>query len=168
MAIAFYILGTVLVLAGLRVVTSRNLVHAAVFLVLSFLSLAGLYLLLGAEFLAAVQVLVYAGGIMVLFLYAVMLVSFRRVQQMPAYHPKQGLAGAALAGAVFLVLFLVFVASPFEPRSVRPDEAFVASGGDLARVADALFGPYVFAFELLAVFLLAAMVGAILLARKEV
>jgi NADH-quinone oxidoreductase subunit J len=166
MAVAFYILGTFLVLSAWRVVTSRNLVHSAVFLALSFLCLAGIYVLLEAEFLAVIQVLVYAGGIMVLFLFAVMLVSFRGVQEVPSWHRQAGI-GILTAAVVFLTLFLIVITSPFEPNPMAGAEALQGADGFVGAVAQGLFGPYVFAFELLAVFLLAAMVGAILLARKE-
>ncbi len=103
-AIAFYVLAAFILGFGVLVVTSTNPVHSIVFLVLDFLSVAGLYVTLGAEFVAAIQVLVYAGGIVVLYLFVVMLVNVKRAPE--AYGPRRrhSMLGMALAGAVLLEL----------------------------------------------------------------
>ncbi|UCF80248.1 MAG: NADH-quinone oxidoreductase subunit J [Acidobacteriota bacterium] len=165
--VAFYVLGILLLASAVAVVASRNLIHSAVFLVLAFLSLAGLYLTLEAEFIAAVQVLVYAGGIMVLFLFAVMLVSFRGTQNIPHTHPY--MAESVFLGALFFSAmgWLVWGAV-FKSPAPGGAPALAAEGGNVATVAMTLFRNYLFPFELASLFLLAAMIGAILLAKKDI
>ena len=165
--VAFYVLGILLLASAVAVVASRNLVHSAVFLLLAFLSLAGLYLTLEAEFIAAVQVLVYAGGIMVLFLFAVMLVSFRSTQSIPHTHPYT--AVSVFLGVLFFSTtgWLVWRAV-FKNPVLGEASALTAEGGNVETIAMTLFRNYLFPFELASLFLLAAMIGAILLAKKDI
>ena len=167
MSFAFYVLGILLLGSAIAVVASRNLVHSAVFLVLAFLSLAGLYLTLEAEFIAAVQVLVYAGGIMVLFLFAVMLVSFRGTQHIPYAHPH-ALISVFLGALFFSAIGGLVWAAVFENPAAEEASALTAEGDNVATIAMTLFRNYLFPFELASLFLLAAMIGAILLAKKDI
>jgi NADH-quinone oxidoreductase subunit J len=157
---AFACLGAGVLIPGLLVVLSRNLLHSALWLLPCLVSVAGLFLLLGAEFLAAVQILVYCGGIVVLILFAVMLThglghaDIRVVNQQLLW----GVIGAAaLAGVVLHLL----------SRQMWPIGSATTPADVTGRLAEALLSPYVLAFEVASVVLLVAMVGAIVIARAE-
>ena len=164
-AAVFYVFASLAVVSGLMVITRRSAIHAALFLVLAFFSVAAIYVVLSAEFLAAVQVLVYTGGIMVLFLFVIMLVPLRRESlRPPAGH---------IAGAVVLALLLAGVLISYfwnaEPRDVfGPTTALAAAGGNIETVGMELYTRYLLPFEIASVLLLVAMIGAVVLARKQV
>jgi NADH-quinone oxidoreductase subunit J len=167
-AIAFYtIAACILGFAGL-VVSTKDTVHSVLFLVLDFLFVAALYVLLGAPFLAAIQVLVYAGGIVVLYLFVVMLVNLKRPPE--AHHDphRRSKLGFGLAGAV-LVEFGVILAYGYA-RPATPLAAAAASpiaGGNTERLGWLLYTSYLIPFEIASMLLLVAMIGAIVLAKRE-
>ena len=103
-AIAFYVLAAFILGFAVLVISTRNTVHSVLFLVLNFLAVAALYVLLTAQFLAVIQVLVYAGGIVVLYLFVVMLVNLKRPPEDHASPQRQGWVGFALAGLVLIEL----------------------------------------------------------------
>lgn len=144
------------VVSALLVVSMRNIFHAVLALVLSFIGVAGLYVTLSAGFLAAVQVLIYAGAIAVLTLFAVFLTRNAMTQGNP---PGRLQASALVASAlVFLALAYVFL------NTAWPSSAGRFYGPD--QIASSLFTTYVFPFELASVLLLVAMIGAIVIARE--
>jgi NADH-quinone oxidoreductase subunit J len=165
-AIAFYILASVCAVSAVMVVTRRNPVHAALFLVLAFFCVAGIYVVLSAEFLAAVQVLVYAGGIMVLFLFVIMLVPLEgtRLSVPPVRHVGMSLAAAALLAAVLISVFWKAPSPPF----LGSTAALTAGGGNMEAVGMELYQRYFLPFEIASVLLLVAMIGAVVLARHKV
>ncbi|WP_438025120.1 NADH-quinone oxidoreductase subunit J family protein [Sorangium sp. So ce233] len=145
--------------AGL-VAFSRNIIHSALALLGTFLGVAGLYVTLSADFLAATQVLVYVGGTLILILFAVMLTS--RIQEMKVSNPHGGLAVAfVLVTAVLLVLGRVATRTPW-PAEARP------AMPSTAKLGHAFLGEYLLPFELGSIVLLAAMIGAVVLARRAV
>jgi NADH-quinone oxidoreductase subunit J len=160
--ITFYAFAAILIFAGLRVVTTRNPVHAALWLVLSFFTAAGLWLLLQAEFLAIVLVLVYVGAVTVLFLFVVMMLDinfdvFRK-------HFKSYLPIGALVGAlVLLEMTLVIVGSQVKNAvpAPLPPEANTKALGVL------IYVDYVYPFEVAAVILLVAIIAAIALTHRK-
>jgi NADH:ubiquinone oxidoreductase subunit 6 (subunit J) len=158
LAFVLFALGTLV--PAVLVVLSRNIVHSALWLLASLASVAGLFLLLGAEFLAAIQILVYCGGIVVLFLFAIMLTPGVGDPDVRAHNQQVfwGAIAATLAAAVSLHL----LAS--ESWQVVPAAQLAAATN---RLADALMGEYVLAFEVASVVLLVAMVGAIVIVRSE-
>ena len=162
-AVIFYVLASIALVSGFLVIWSRNAVHSAVYLVLSFLSVAGLYVLLEAEFVAAVQVLVYAGGIMVLFLFVIMLVNLRdALGRRVRLHATVG-ASVGL-GVVALILYV------YSTGRLRPAAAGVSvlrQGGNLQTVGWSLYRDYLLPFEVASILLLVAMIGAIVLARQK-
>ncbi len=168
-ALVFYALAACIVGFGVMVITAKNPVHSVVFLVLNFLSIAVLYVVLGAEFLAVIQVLVSAGGIVVLYLFVVMLVNIKRGAEAQADpHRKSGL-GVALAAAVLAEVTAILVYTGSSPSAfVTPAAAAVvpAISGNTEQVGWALYTDYLIPFELASMLLLAAMVGAIVFARK--
>ncbi|WP_437926477.1 NADH-quinone oxidoreductase subunit J [Sorangium sp. So ce291] len=139
---------------------SRNIIHSALALLGTFLGVAGLYVTLSADFLAATQVLVYVGGTLILILFAVMLTS--RIQDMKVSNPRGGLAVPfVLVTAVLLVLGRVATRTPW-PAEARP------AMPSTAKLGHAFLGEYLLPFELGSVVLLAAMIGAVVLARRAV
>lgn len=160
----FYALAGLAFLASLMVVTRRNPVHSAMFLVFTFFCVAGIYVTLSAEFLAAVQVLVYAGGIVVLFLFVIMLVPL--APRISPLRIKQGAAAllvTALTASAFLVIY-------GQIREVGGPAGGGGSGvdGSIEAVGMAIYTEYLLPFEVASVLLLVAMVGAVVLARREV
>jgi len=164
----FGLLAAVTVLGAIGVITRKNPVHSALLLIATLMSVAGIYVLLEAEFLAAVQVLVYAGGVMVLFLFVIMLVDLEQRGKSAGAGRKLSKGTVAL-GAVLTVVFLCVLLSTFamEPlgASHAGSEALRAGGGNLGSVALVMFRYYLLPFELASVLLLVAMVGAIVLGR---
>src|SRR5262245_19736316 len=166
--VVFGLLAAITVLGAIGVITQKNAVHSALLLIATLMSVAGIYVLLEAEFLAAVQVLVYAGGVMVLFLFVIMLVDLEQRGKEPGSVKKIS-KGAVAAGTVLTLVFLCLLLSTFamEPlgQSSAGGEALRAGGGNLGSVALVMFRYYLLPFELAPVLLLVAMVGAIVLGR---
>jgi len=150
---------TVLVPAVL-VVTVRNLVRAAFWLLPAFLGVAAAFLLLGADFLAMVQVLIYAGAIMLLLLFVLMLTRSPGDARVPQSNRLTLWAGV-LCTALALAIVVITGASYWPVASSAPAPGFTRA------VGEALLGPYLLPFEVASVLLLSAMVGAIVIARKE-
>jgi NADH:ubiquinone oxidoreductase subunit 6 (subunit J) len=159
-AIAFYVLGATLIVSALAVVTSKNLFHAVLWLALALTGTAGIFLLLDAEFLAAVQLLLYAGGIITIVVFAIVVTERLVGERLTQTNMRIG--GGALMSVVmlgFLVRVILYRPLPFE----RPD-----MGGDLTSMLGlAVATRYVLPFELLALLMLAGMLGAIYFARPE-
>lgn len=163
-SIGFFVFSVFTIGGGLGVVTSRNLIHGALFLILSLFGAAGLFVLLSAEFLAAVQVLVYIGAIAILIIFAVMLT--RSMTRLSEVFNRQWWLSAVVAVGLF-VLILVGVILPvfggMDTASVAPD---VATTVDLG-VALVDGNQYVLPFEVASILLTAAMIGAIVIARDN-
>jgi NADH-quinone oxidoreductase subunit J len=158
--VAFLILAVLVLGSAAGVLIQRNPIHAALFLVLNLASIAGLFLTLRAEFLAAVQVIVYAGAIAVLFVFAIMVLIPGKEETGP--DPRRPWRLLALpTGAVLLVLLAAYVV-----RSPAVPSGPPTSGG-VEAIGRLLFTDYLFPFELTSVLLLAAMVGVLLLARRK-
>lgn len=165
---AFYTLATLILAFGILVISAREVVHSVLYLVMDFLCVAALYVLLGAEFLAVIQLLVYAGGIVVLYLFVVMLVNLKRPAEAfrdPRRMPK---VGVALAVAVLVEVLAVAAYSYAKPAAVvAAATAGVPVTGNAEEVGWLLYTRYLIPFEVASMLLLVAMVGAILLAKKE-
>jgi NADH-quinone oxidoreductase subunit J len=167
-AITFYLLAATTLVAGLAVISARNPVHSVLFLITAFFSAAGLFVLLGAEFLAMILIVVYVGAVAVLFLFVVMMldVDFTALRQgFARYLP----IGAAIAGV--LTVEMVFVA-----RSVARHGATMASTGPAAypagvtnagAIGQVLYTDYIYYFQAAGLVLLVAMIGAIVLTLKH-
>jgi NADH-quinone oxidoreductase subunit J len=161
--VAFFIVALIATGSALGLVLRTNAIHGALFLVLNLGSIAALYLMLGAEFLAAAQVIVYAGAIMVLFVFAIMVLIPRTEEAAPDLRRRWRLPGATV-GAVLLVELVMLVVG----RVAAPPAAPVVGGTDnVSTVGRLLFTDYLLPFELTSVLLLAAMVGVVLLARSR-
>ena len=161
--IVFYFFAALAVVGGVMMITRKNAVHAAVYLVLTFVSVSAIYILLGAEFLFAVQVLVYAGGIMVLFLFVIMLVNLEEPRRFSG-----GRLRLASAGVVTLLLFGMLARTFGRAEAAGSSVGLnVVAQGNLQRVGEALFTDYMLPFEVVSVLLLVAMIGAIILGRPR-
>jgi NADH-quinone oxidoreductase subunit J len=165
--ILFYTLAAFILGLGVLVVTARNTVHCVLFLVANFLCVAMVYVMLGAEFLAIIQILVYAGGIVVLYLFVVMLVSLRRQPDVPVDRRRHSRLGLALATVMLAEISAILVYSAGRPAAAVAGGPQPSAVGNTEIVGLLLYTDYLVPFELASMLLLVAMVGAILLARKE-
>ncbi|WP_054937427.1 NADH-quinone oxidoreductase subunit J family protein [Moorella stamsii] len=157
-ALFFWLLAAIIIASALAVVLLKNIVHSALYLVLTFVGVAGLYILLNAEFLAAVQLLVYAGAVAILIVFAVMLIRRGDIRASNLFNVNY-LAAAVVSLALFIVITL---ATGRMAWTATPGQA---PAGNVGAIADAFLGRFAIPFEIAAVLLLVAMVGAILLAR---
>jgi NADH-quinone oxidoreductase subunit J len=166
-AIAFYTLAALILAFAVLVITSRNTVHCVLFLVADFLLIAALYVLLGAPFLAVIQILVYAGGIVVLYLFVVMLVNLKRSPEAHSDPRRRGKLGFALAAVVMAQLGAIAIwgGSQVAPAPSRPE---LSALGNTEQVGMLLYTDYLIPFEVASILLLVAMVGAIVLTKKEI
>lgn len=157
--IAFYIIGATTVGSALMVATVRNLIHAVLFLVMTFVGVAGIYIVMSADFVAMAQILIYAGAISVLLVFAVMLTpsADRRNSETSFQLP-------ALALALFVLTVTVFVIYDTNWQLANRGQ-FASTAASLGR---AFLHPYVVPFEVASVLLVVAMVGAIVLTQEEV
>lgn len=161
----FYTFALMTLLGAVFTVTRRSAVHSAVWLVVSLLGVAGLYLLQKAEFLFAVQIVLYIGGIMVLFLFVIMLVNLDDAARHKQFNSQWPLA--ALCVAVTAGLFLWFLSKGdlrLPPPSSHPP---ASADGNTQRLADLLFTEYLLPFEVASVLLLVAIVGSVLMAKRR-
>jgi len=158
--IAFIILSIITLGAALAVVTSKNLFHSALFLILSFVGVAGLYILLEAGFLAAVQILVYVGAISILIIFAIMLTRRLMARELVQRNTQWGISGL-VALLLFAVLGFVLLRVDW-PVVVRD-----VSTESISILGQELMGTYAVPFEVASVLLLVALVGSIIIARER-
>jgi NADH-quinone oxidoreductase subunit J len=160
--IAFYVLSAIALLSAVLVVFAKSPVHSVLYLVLCFFSIAGHYILMNAEFLAIVHIIVYAGAIMVLFLFVVMMLNLNKDSDHPT--TNYGKLGAVVASGIMLMVLTA------ASKSADIATATVPSLGELGSVQSlgkALFTTYLLPFELSSVLLFAAIAGAVMLAKKD-
>jgi NADH-quinone oxidoreductase subunit J len=164
--ILFLILALVAVAAAIGMLLSQNAVYSALFLVINFATVAVFYLLLGAPFIAMAQITVYAGAIMVLFLFVIMLLGAEKLapgKVLPYQKPMAiSLAVVLVAEAVYLLL----VKNPLAKDIIPPTEA-TNTVGELQNLGLTLFNQYLLPFEVTSILLLVAMIGAIVLTKQE-
>jgi NADH-quinone oxidoreductase subunit J len=166
-AIAFYTISAFVLLFAVLVVSTKDTVHSVLFLVVDFLFVAALYVLLGAEFLAAIQVLVYAGGIVVLYLFVVMLVNLKRPPEAYEDPQRRTKLGFGLSAAVLVELGAIVGYGYVTPSPSRPPTAALPVSGNTEQVGWLLYTSYLIPFEIASMLLLVAMIGAIVLAKRE-
>jgi NADH-quinone oxidoreductase subunit J len=164
----FYLSAGVTVAGALAVVALPAPMYSVLSLIAAFLGLAGLYLSLGAEFVAAVQVIIYAGAIMVLFLFVVMLLDMRREERKPLRLPVQKLAGALIGVVIFAVLLRVIYSGNVlsGAKGIYP-AARVSEIGNTQALGKILFTDYLLPFQAMGVLLFVGIVGAVVLARRR-
>ncbi len=163
--IAFYIFAALTLICGFLVVfnpLTRNPVTSAMFLVLTIISMAGLFVLLHAFFLAAVQILVYAGAVLVVFVFVIMLLDLKEEERR-----KINFIGVGLALLSVASIFYIFVARVISKSELAQKTAIATVEGDTKSIGFLLFKEYLLPFEVLSLLLLVAVVGVILLSKKD-
>src|SRR6202041_1996879 len=151
----FYLLSGTMLIGGILGITRRNAVHSALALIAALLAQAGLYLMLYAPFVAGVQIILYAGGIMVLFLFVIMLVSIDRSVKERQFNSQWivGMIAATALGGLFIAVFM-------KGKNIFPEHALpVIENDNTQKVATMLYGQYMFAFEITSLLLLVAIIG---------
>lgn len=160
----FYILAGVAVVSALLVITRRNPVHSAIFLIVTLLSVAGLFLQLQAEFLAAVQIILYIGGVMVLFLFVILLVNLEVTVRQEPFNRQWWIAGVAA-----LVLLGELATTFYLGRGAfaLPTPPAAALQPNTERIGQVLYQNYMLPFEIASLLLLVAMMGAVIMAKRR-
>jgi len=162
----FIILSLIAAVSSVMMITRRNAVISALFLILNFFALAGLYLLLNAQFIAVVQIIVYAGAIMVLFLFVIMLL--RTDNEPSILSNNKSLKYFAIAIGIFVFIQVAYLISYGKPsRKLTPNEELSVKVGTIQNIGKELYTNYFIPFEVAGFLLLAATIGAIILAKKK-
>ncbi len=166
--IVFIVLAAVAVLSGILMITRANPVQSALFLILNFIALAGIYLTLHAQFVAVIQILVYAGAIMVLVLFVIMLLNLHDENPLREQFRKKHYASLlfALLTLVLIVHSIAWMGGD-TLAGMTQQSPLALTNGTVERIGDVLFTTYVFPFLLTSILLLAAMLGAVVLAKKR-
>jgi len=160
-SLIFYLFSVILLLSGIMVVSARNPVHAVLFLILAFFNAAGLFLLMGAEFLAFILVIVYVGAVAVLFLFVVMMLDINFEDMRKGFH-RYLPVGFAVGAVLLAQLVMVASAWVMDPQAISP-----ASSGDNTRaLGQVLYTDYFYPFQVSGLILLVAMIGAIVLTHR--
>jgi len=170
-AFFFYMLAATMIIGGVLVITRKNAVHSAMALITTLLAQAGLYLMLYAPFVAGVQIILYAGGIMVLFLFVIMLISIERSLKERQFNKQWliGIVAAAALGGLFIAVYTTTTkGQPLFPAG----RMFYGESQNTQGIASLLFdrytGTYMFAFEIASLLLLVAIIGAVVMAKKRI
>jgi NADH-quinone oxidoreductase subunit J len=160
----FYLLAGMMLVGGILVITRKNPVHSALALIVTLLAQASIYLMLYAPFVAGVQIILYAGGIMVLFLFVIMLVSVERSMKERQFNSQWivGIIAATALGGLFIYVYT-------KGTSIFPDHVLpIVENDNTQNVATLLYGQYMFAFEIASLLLLVAIIGAVVMAKKRI
>ncbi len=164
--ILFVVFALTAAITSVAVITRRNPVYSALFLILNFFALAGIYLLLNAQFIAVVQIIVYAGAIMVLFLFVIMLLNTDK--ESPIFSQSKQIKIFAVVIGIFVFLQIAFLIFKSEPSSLmNPDLSASVEAGTIEKIGKDLYSKYIIPFEAAGFLLLAATIGALILAKKK-
>ena len=163
MTFLFYLLSAVAIFSALMVVFSRSPINSVIFLIICFLSIAGHYILLNAQFLAVVHIIVYTGAIMVLFLFVIMLLNLNKANE-----PHKTLITRIAAVISGGLIFLVLVASIRGAASIIPSHEFNPEIGLVKQIGQVLFKDFLLPFEVSSILFISAMVGTVMLSRKDI
>ena len=161
--ILFWVLSVMALFSALMVITSKNPMHSVIWLIIVFFAISGHYLLLNAQFLAIVNIIVYAGAIMVLFLYVLMLMDLKKENE-PQKNRWLKLAGAVAGGSLLLVLIAALKKADIANQIAETRTGDIGLIENLGKV---LFNDYVVPFEISSILFLSAMVGAVVIGKKE-
>lgn len=162
----FVYFSVVMVLSSMLVITRKNPVHSVVWMLVLFVHIAVLYLFLNAEFLAAIQIIIYAGAILVLFLFVIMLLNVKREETEKRFQRHWGIS--LIIGIIFIIFFL----SILSKISVLPQRGdytvkFIQSEGSIMTIGKVLYTEYLLPFEVASLILLVAIIGAVVLAKRK-
>jgi NADH-quinone oxidoreductase subunit J len=160
----FYLFAAIMLIGGIMVITRKNPVHSALALIVTLLAQASIYLMLYAPFVAGVQIILYAGGIMVLFLFVIMLVSIDRSIRERQFNSQWvvGLIAATALGGLFIAVYM-------KGTNIVSEHALsIVESDNTQQVATMLYGQYMFPFEIASLLLLVAIIGAVVMAKKRI
>lgn len=160
----FYFLASLTLLCALMVVISKNPVHSVLFLIITFFTISGHYILLNAQFLAAVNIIVYAGAIMVLFLFVIMFLNMGKEKETIKTSTMSKIAGTIAGGLLFVVMIAALKDADVAGYNA---DTYTSQTGMVESLGAVLFRDYLLPFELASVLFLVAMVGAVMLGKKE-
>ncbi len=163
--VVFFVLAAVAAFAAVMVILQRNPVNSALYLILNFFCLSGLYLTLNAQFIAMVQVLVYAGAIMVLFLFVIMLLNLGDDKRLREHLGVRTYLGIGFSVGLVLELLYIFVYQ--SGNTMIEQSSNSVEIGTVEYIGKVLFSKFIFPFEITSLLLLAAIVGAVILAKKK-
>jgi NADH-quinone oxidoreductase subunit J len=164
----FYIFAALVLGGGVLTITRRSAVHSAIWLIVSLLGVAGLYLNLSAEFLFAVQIVLYVGGIMVLFLFVIMLVNLDEAARVRQFNRQWAVALAAVLAVGGEIAYFLYRGQGTFHLAESQYPPLAAPGGNVELIANSLFSEYLLPFELASVLLLVAVVGSVVMAKKRI
>ena len=166
--VLFYCFAAMTLLGGILTITRRNAVHSAISLIVSLLGVAGIYLLQQAEFLFAVQIVLYVGGIMVLFLFVIMLVNLDQAAKERQFNRQWLVALAAVAAVGAEVGYFLYRGKDAFHIAEGPAAAVASAVGNTELISDSLFSEYLLPFEVASLLLLVAVVGSVVMAKKRI
>lgn len=165
-AILFYLFALMILGGAVLTITRRNAVHAALWLVVTLLGVAGVFLLRGAEFLFVVQIMLYIGGVVLLILFVIMLVNLDAEARQPRFLRQWWLAFACAVVVGAEIVYVIF--QGLDAFRLAPQVTEVPAGGNTERLADVLFSEYLLPFEIASILLLVAIVGSVVMAKKRI
>ncbi len=166
-AYLFYIMAAVSVSAAVYLIFEKNPVHGALYLVMTLLSIAVIYVLLEAQFIAAVQIIVYAGAIMVLFLFVIMLLNLSVLEEMKDALPFQKIPAVVMGILLFSAICLILRSRFLQGKQGEYSSAYVNAVGNTKLIGNLLFTDYLLPFELTSILLFVAAIGVIILAKRK-
>lgn len=166
-AYLFYIVATITVVSGVYLIFEKNPVFGALYLIQTMVSIAVLYILLEAQFVAAVQIIVYAGAIMVLFLFVIMLLNLDIKEEAKNALPFQRIPAILMGVALFTVIGIVIKSKLMQGKHDQYTTAYVNSVGNTKLIGNLLFTEYLLPFEITSILLFVAAIGAIMLAKRK-
>ena len=170
--ILFWFLSVVAIFSALMVVTAKNPVYSVLWLIATFFAISGHYILLNAQFLAIVNIIVYAGAIMVLFVFSIMLLNYNEIKSEVDF--KSNFVYISILSAFILALALaILFKTPFTPlmgveNGIFTDELVKNEGGNIMALSKLLFSKYFMHFEIISLLLLVALIGALTVAKRKV
>jgi len=159
----FYFLSFLAILSALMVVVSKNPVHSVLYLIMTFFAIAGHYILMNAQFLAAVHIIVYAGAIMVLFLYVIMMLNLN--EEVEPQKSKILKVAATISGGLLMLVLVGVIRKATEISPLNPADSQLGMIRNLGKV---LYTDFILPFEVASILLLAAMVGSVMIGKKEI
>jgi len=166
--VLFYIFALLVLGGGVLTITRKNAVHSAIALIVSLMGVAGLYLMQNAEFLFAVQIVLYVGGIMVLFLFVIMLVNLDQAAKERQFNGQWLVAMAAVLAVGAEIGYFIYRGRDAFHFAENAGQALASNLGNTEQVADSLFSEYLLPFEIASLLLLVAVVGSVIMAKKRI
>ena len=168
-AIAFYLFAAITLFSAIMVITARNPVHSVLFLILAFFNAAGLFVLLGAEFIAMILVIVYVGAVAVLFLFVVMMldISFADLRKGAMQYVPVGLVAGGILLFELITIFIAWVFAKSAPENIASPTPDAEKTTNTEALGFILYTDYIFAFQVAGLILLVAMIGAIVLTHRR-